>query len=397
MNVSRRAAIALLLVAGVFLFSSCGQKKQTASDTPKDVPAAAPVYPDPVTVSLVAVGDNLIHDTIYQQAKGRSTDGGYDFAFAYQNIAPYIKGHDFAFVNQETLISANHPPANYPCFNSPTQVGQQLVDMGFNVINHSNNHMFDKGDSGLKSTIDFWRQQPVCLTGAYENEEVLAGVEKLVVKDVSIGFIGCTESTNGLNLPAGSQLRYISTKETELLAKKIAAAKAQCDLVAVSVHWGAEGTHAPTDFQNQFAQWLTDQGVDLILGSHSHTIQPIVWLDGVGGNRTLCIYSLGNFISSQAAPINMLAGMMDLKITKNYETKTTAITSALFTPLVTHYLPGMRQITVYNFLDYTPQLAGSHGVKSYGAFSYDTLKSSVVKNIDPQFFSDQLKGALGLA
>lgn len=110
---------------------------------------------EPVKISMLSVGDNLIHDGIYEQAKKRSKNGGYDFSYAYKNIASTVEKADLATINQETIIAKSYEPSGYPLFNSPQEVGEEVKKIGFDVVNLANNHMLDKGAKGLSEAIDF--------------------------------------------------------------------------------------------------------------------------------------------------------------------------------------------------------------------------------------------------
>lgn len=405
---NKKQAIALLSTsAGILLFAVAVVVFRLMNPAPPAVvepsstsqpqvssESEAPAPPEPEIIRMVAVGDNLIHDTIYNQAAKRAGGDGYDFDFVYQHIAPLIEGADVAFINQETLLAtAVAPPASYPRFNSPTQVGDTLIKLGFNVVNHANNHMFDWGEKGYAATIDYWKSKPgVLLTGAYENDEDLHSLKIFQAGDISIAFIGMTERTNGLSLPAGSDMRYISTDETELIEELVTAAKGAADLVVVSAHWGNEDTHNISDYQHEKAQMLADLGVDIIIGTHSHTIQPMEWLERADDGKTLVAYSLGNFVSAQSSPWNMPAGMLDLEITKDYASGTTAVTSAYFVPTVTHFGSGKSDVTIYPLSDYTPELANVHGVRGkYPVFNYKYVVDTVRNNISPEFWSPELE------
>ncbi|HAQ28648.1 MAG TPA: hypothetical protein DCQ76_02640, partial [Ruminococcaceae bacterium] len=111
---------------------------------------------EPVKISMLSVGDNLIHDGIYEQAKKRSKNGGYDFSYAYKNVASTVAAADIATINQETIIAKSFEPSGYPLFNSPREVGEEVKKIGFDVVNLANNHMLDKGAKGLSEAIDFW-------------------------------------------------------------------------------------------------------------------------------------------------------------------------------------------------------------------------------------------------
>ncbi len=156
-------------------------------------------------VSFVAVGDNLIHDVIYQQAQQRSDNGTYDFRYAYEKIAKYIEEPDVAILNQETIISTEHGVSSYPCFNSPVELGEEMLKIGFDVFNIATNHSLDKGESGLISAINYWKGKKAITTGAYLNMKDFT-IPTNTVNGVTFAYLGFTEQTNGLSLPSDTEV-----------------------------------------------------------------------------------------------------------------------------------------------------------------------------------------------
>lgn len=115
----------------------------------------APAEPD--TVTLMALGDNLIHNTVYWSAE--TEDGGYDFTPFYADIQPTVQSYDIACINQETIFVKDHAMlSNYPAFGSPTEVGDALAETGFDVVTCATNHCYDKLDTGILDTCSFWRE-----------------------------------------------------------------------------------------------------------------------------------------------------------------------------------------------------------------------------------------------
>ena len=156
-------------------------------------------------VSFVAAGDNLIHDTIYNQAAAR-TSNGYDFSYDYEKVADLIEEPDVAILNQETIISTEHNVSSYPQFNSPVELGEEMLDIGFDVFNIATNHSVDCGEKGLISAINFWKEKKAITTGAYLNSDDFAVIPMNEVNGVKIAYLGFTESTNGLSLPGDSEV-----------------------------------------------------------------------------------------------------------------------------------------------------------------------------------------------
>ena len=336
-------------------------------------------------VSFVAVGDNLIHDTVYEQAAARVSDG-YDFSYDYEKIADKIAAPDVAILNQETIISTEHNVSSYPMFNSPVEVGEEMLKIGFDVFNIATNHSLDCGEKGLISAINFWKSKKAITTGAYLNSDDMANIPMNEVNGVKIAYLGFTESTNGLSLPDDTEVILVQAKDESLLQQQIAKAKETADVVIVNAHWGEEYTHEPNDNQRSLAQKLASWGADVIIGTHPHVIQPVEYIVNSDGRKTLVAYSLGNFISAQNRGPRMLGGMLNFEVVKNNATGEIALENVKFSGVVTHYGYGYSNIRVYPLEDYTQELASKHGVLSKTSdFSLQYLYDILNDVIDKQF------------
>ena len=175
---------------------------------------------DPVSIKLVAAGDNLIHNGIYDQARARTGSSGYDFNYAYQNVKTLING-DINVLNQETLLVApTFAPSNYPLFSTPVEVGDLMIEMGFNVFTLANNHMLDKGAKGIQTSLEYFDKQKekgVITAGQFRNQAELDEIRTITKKDVTVGFVSITEHTNGLSLSAGSDIKILYTSDEEAI------------------------------------------------------------------------------------------------------------------------------------------------------------------------------------
>lgn len=354
-------------------------------------------------VRFMAVGDNLIHNCLYNQAKERGGDKWeYDFSYVYEKVKPIIQQADVAFINQETVLaSAYFEPSNYPRFCTPNEMGDCLLDVGFNVFNHANNHMLDKGQKGIQATLEYWdtkKGQDFCVTGMYKDQNDLDTCEYIVKNGIKIGFFGFTEHTNGLSAPEKMTEKIVYASQRDIIEKRVKKMREECDVVIVSAHWGEENysertTTALTSLEKELSQELADWGVDIIVGTHPHVIQPMKWLDRKYGGKTLCVYSLGNFVSAMNGPCNMLGGLLDLDIVKNNYDNSISIENVGYIPIVTHYGRGMSNIRVYSLYDYTEDLASSHGtkLKTYSGFSVNYLWKVVNDNIDEEFLETEKK------
>lgn len=357
--------LALVLVAGVVAVVGVvrnGRAPETApvGAAPAETTAPATTAPalQPVTLSFLSVGDNLIHDGIYEQANRRTGGDGYDFSFCYERIADTVAAADVATINQETPIAKSYKPSGYPLFNSPTELGQEVADIGFDVVNLANNHMLDKTSKGLLETIEFWDGvSGVVRTGAYKDKADLENVEYIERDGIKIGLVGVTQYTNGLSLPDDSPLEFLYTSETEAIEQKIKAAADACDVVLVNAHWGSEYTTTPSQDQKNLAKQMAAWGADIIIGHHPHVLQPIEWLENADGSQTLVAYSLGNFISQQNTAARVIGGMLHYDVTVDPQSKAVTVSNVRFETIVTHYVSGSHDVQIYPLSQYTDTLA----------------------------------------
>lgn len=261
------------------------------------------------SLSLLMVGDALIHASLYNDAK-RGTDD-YDFSHMFEHIRPVVENHDLAFYNQETIIGGNHLGfSSYPCFNTPHQFADLMVEMGFNMVSLANNHSLDKGEVGIINSNNYWQTKDVLTAGTYLSDDDKFKDNIKIKNDISYSLLSYTTNTNGLKVPSGKEY-LLDTFDYDKASSDIERIRDKVDLLIVSMHWGEEYTNTPTANQKEIAQFLSSLGVDIIIGHHPHVIQPIEYLDG-----TLVFYSLGNFISAQIG-VDRLTGLMaSLKVNK---------------------------------------------------------------------------------
>jgi len=378
-----------------------------SSETSK--PTVDPV-PQKKVIKFIGVGDALIHGAIYREAEGFASsktdfNGRYYFDGMYENIADAVKNADLAFVNHEAPI-ANTGISGYPNFNAPDESGDALVRLGFNVVNIANNHMYDVDHktTGYKDTIDYWAKKEVLQIGGYKSQADYDTPRIVNVDGVNIAFLAYTYGVNyGCNMnSATANAGYISPfTDDATLKRHIENAGTKADVVLVSVHWGDENTFTPNATQKRLAKLMADSGADAIIGHHSHTVQPVEWITGVNGNKTLCIYSLGNLISGMLASKNNVGGMISFDIT--YEDGKAKIENPVFNPTVCHYEiknfgqkdpegnPLRTGFKVYMMADYTEALTKLHGTQHYGAFTLDTLRGYVKNTVSSEFLPDYLK------
>ena len=244
-------------------------------------------------MSLIALGDVLLHAGVYNDAY--IGNGEYDFSDMFTSIEPILKNYDLKYYNQETIIGGkNLGVSHYPRFNSPDEIGLNLIDIGFNLVSLANNHSLDKGEAGILYSVDFWRNKDVVVSGqanSFEDRE--SNIKVYEMNGIKYAFLAYTDSTNGLAVPQGKEY-LLNVYSDEQAKEDIDKIKDDVDVIIVSMHWGVEYIHTPTYTQKREAEYLSSLGVNLIIGSHPHVIMPVDFI-----NDTMVIYSLGNFISAQ--------------------------------------------------------------------------------------------------
>lgn len=336
-------------------------------------------------LSLIMVGDALIHSGVYKDAYIKETDT-YDFRKQLELIKPIVKNYDLAFYNQETILGGRELGlSNYPQFNSPREVGDAFIDAGFNLVGLANNHTLDKYEKGVIKSLEYWSDKKDILTaGSYSSFEDRNTPRIRTKNNISYTLLSYTYGTNGIPVPKGkeylvnlwnvySKEEYESYKET--VKKDIEAVRDKVDVLMVAMHWGVEYTFNPNTYQKDMATYLASLGVDIIIGHHPHVIQPVTWID-----NTLVFYSLGNFISAQKQDQNfnkMIGLMSNLDIVKNVKdgVKTIKIEN-VENELIYTYYTNWRNYKVVPFSQMSTKYNSNY--KSL----YETY-SKIVKRLDP--------------
>ena len=363
------------------------QKNPEPTPTPTPEPTIKPAE----TTTFIGVGDNLIHGTIYLQAQQRACGSGYDFTYAYENIEDYFDNFDIKFINQETLVNDAYDPSHYPQFSSPVELGQQVVDMGFNAIGMSNNHSYDKGPDGIRSSLEFWSQfDDIEYFGFYTGDDANE-IKYMEINGLKVAFVAYTMYTNGLSINDDTCPKVVSTSDYATIERQVTTARQNADVIIASCHWGYEDTNQTIPLQHEIAQKLNEWGVDAIIGTHPHVIQTVEWIENPeNGHKTIVCYSLGNFISAQSAANNMLGGMFQFDIVKTYtdlnDNYEISIENPKFVPTVTQYDANYANVRNYLLKDYTAEMAGSHGVRAFqDVFSLEFMEKIIYKYIPEEF------------
>ena len=294
--------------------------------------------------SLIAVGDYLIHSSVYKDANRLANGDGYDFKPMISYIKEIVSNYDIAYYNQETILGGSELGlSNYPTFNSPYEAGDAMLDAGFNLVSLATNHTMDSGKKAVENSCKYWQSKENVLTaGSYCSEEERNKINIKEINNIKYTMLNYTYGTNGMPVANDYLVNVWPTdidninnpeKDAKYQAYKkqvkedIDKVKDKVDFLIVAMHWGVEYTHEPTAYEKDMASYLASLGVNLIIGTHPHVIQPVTWIDD-----TLVIYSLGNFISAQYQNKNTCTNykcttelMTSLKIEKDIKNNQTSV------------------------------------------------------------------------
>ncbi len=353
--------------------------------------------PEDKTVHIVAAGDNLVQMAVYREAAYHAENGGYNFLPLYKNISDIIDAGDISILNQETIITNGdyEISGDNLNFNSPMELGYDMIELGFNVFTIANNHTLDRGTDGIRSTLDYWDERctenDIVVCGAYRDEEDMQNIRTMTKNDVTFAFLSFTEHLNGYYIPSDSPYRVVETSETDVIEEQIQKAKEISDCVIVSVHWGNEDTHKVKDEQREFAQDMVNWGADVIIGTHSHTAETMEYIEKENGKYGFVFYSLGNLISAQTDNFNLVGEIADFDIVIDGTTNELSIENVGVIPVINHYDDGsFSNMRIYPYSMYTDELADSHGVPyapmgTAKNFGIDVIDKIIEENIPEEF------------
>ena len=301
------AALALVLavVASALFANSCGDRSGAGSS-------------DGVSgsdrISFAAVGDVISSGyalEVADAAVGKKGDDTYDFKPFYSELKPFLQQYDLRFVNEECVADPTIPVSEYPAFNAPSSFVDALADASFNIVNFNSNHSWDFDAEGIEHTRGVLASHPeFTVIGSYESSADREQVRVIERNGSKIAFLSYCYGMNDYDSTRKVPNDYYtclfdkSTMETE-----IARAKEVADAVVVYMHWGTEYESQPDAKQLEYARFLADQGVDLVIGSHTHGLQPIRYVEGSSGNKVPVVFGLSDFVSGWTITDTIFSGV----------------------------------------------------------------------------------------
>lgn len=325
-----------------------------------------------VEVAISMVGDVLMHNPTLKS--GLQEDGSYNYDHLFKNVKKHMENTDISLANQEVILGGTDLGISaYPAFNAPQELGDSLVQSGFNTILHATNHTLDKGEKGVDSALTYWKEKhpETTVLGIHESQEDRDQIYIFEKKGFKIAILNYTYGVNGNRIPEDRPY-IVDLMDKSQMEKDIQKANELADYVIVCPHWGTEYVFEATDEQKEWTEFFLKQGVDLVIGTHPHVIEPVEWVED-GENKMLVFYSLGNFVSCQDKWYRMLGAMANVKLLKDADGNVT-VTEYGVEPLVTH-IAGKTEYTTYYLKDYTEELAKKNKIRNVdSSFSVEKLK-----------------------
>ena len=336
-NLNKRRFLLLVIMISIlisiFIILKNNNKTQeiSSNDVNNISEHKAEIKEDPIKTykaKLIAGGDALLHTGVYNAAYNAETKS-YDFTHMLSLIKDKISQYDIKYYNQEVISDNDKPYSGYPVFNAPSAWRENMVnDLGFNLVSLATNHSMDCGIESAKKSAVWWEQQEnVIATGMASTEEKSNEHKIMEANGIKYAMLSYTYGTNGIPV---TEKYVVNLFDKEKALKDIKEIRDKVDVLIVAMHWGAEYNTGITDEQKEQAKFLGENGVDIILGNHTHCIEPWEWID----EDTIVFYAFGNLISNQITaetpmirklgPIGLL-GSLDITKTVDTENNTSKI------------------------------------------------------------------------
>ncbi len=367
-------SILFILIICTVLFASCTKDSITVNNafsadttSPAHSSSALPTIvltptPTPVPTDSVAtfgfVGDILMMKSQISTAK--KSDGSYDFTRSFEPMRELFNSVDIMVGNYEgTFGGAEYaytqnigdarpptednpnPSSRFQEFSSPDELALNLKELGFDVLTTANNHCLDRDACGLYRTIDIIRGAGIYQTGTFLSKEDRETPLIIEVNGIKVGIIAATDSINSYNERLSSEEHTFAVarlyNNTDLLCADIQACRDKgAEFIIACVHWGDEYENVQDSKQEQTALDLIAYGVDAIVGSHPHVVQPIKWIEAERDGKKInvpVIYSLGNFISNMAPSPKDYGLFVAMELTKDASTRDINVTKLEYLPV----------------------------------------------------------------
>ena len=281
----------------------------------RSIPVAAVAVPNPhdvAQVSFAVAGDVIPHQAV-RDAAAAIADGESGWAGLFSDVSDVFHGADFGFVNMETPVAPNHSKGSKPfMFDAPLGLPKALKASGIKLVSFANNHVMDQGWAGFAETRDHLREIGLLFAGTGDTAQQSWRPVITEANGIKVGWLGMTRWLNGNRNPDKDDLPHVNffpypgesggapgADEAAVLAA-VKAARAQCDMLVISVHWGIEYATTPRPEDVDLAHKMLDAGASVIVGHHPHVLQQVETYTTADGRNAVIFYSLGNFLSNQS-------------------------------------------------------------------------------------------------
>ncbi len=344
-------------------------------------------------ITIVMVGDILLHTPVEEAAEDDA--GNYNFDFIFEDTKKDIASADIAIVNQEVIIGGEElGVSGYPAFNAPTEIGDALVKAGFDVVCHGTNHALDKGKKGILNTLDYWEENhpEITILGINDSKEDQENITIIEQDGIKIALLNYTYGTNGISLPKGMPYA-VDMLDKDKVISDLKYAEENADFTIVCPHWGTEYELGTDSSQKKWAKIFREYGADLVIGTHPHVIEPIEMMEddspgysnNHGNGDMLVYYSLGNFVNwtsgkGKGVANRMVGGMAEISIglDKNGEV---VIKDYGVEALVCHVKSGDRNIRVCPLSSYSEAMGLENEIRKQDSTFSTQYCIDLVNNI----------------
>ena len=284
------------------------------------------------TANISAVGDILCQMDMIEDA---NNGNGYDFSHMFNEITQYVKNSDLTFGTLETNFTDNDF-SGVGKYNSPIEFLTATKNSGVNLVSVAHNHELDYGIDGLNTTVQKIQEAGMNITGLKNNPENENKEFTGLIKDVNgikIAFLGYTYGLSNEQELSDEEKSMANIYTDELATKDLEYAKENSNFIIVMMHWGNVNESTISDEQRNIAQFLIDNGADIILGSHPSVVEPMEIVQNGEGKNILVAYSLGNYISSLKYEDANLELVLNIEIAKNVDSDKAVLQRVDYTPI----------------------------------------------------------------
>lgn len=358
--------IVLLLILILAIFGSLNAfsdvfKKEIEEDKPTELDKEEINR----SVTFTFAGNVLINDRMWYDTS--TEDNTYDFKYVFEDLKTTMKKSNINFYSQQSILGGKELGISYYSnYNSPIDLGEAMVDIGFNMISLANYHAYDKGITGIMNSLDFWDKNNVVYSGTSISEEKRNSNNIITKNNIKIGLLAYTMGTDTVF----NESYEINVYDKEIVKSDVETLKEKTDIIIVSMDWGNTGLFEVNSTQKEIANYLSELGVDIVVGNTGYSIQPIEKI-----NNTLILYSLGNLLSGHILADSRISAVVDLKLNMSIKDDVKTIQFSDINVLLTYaYNNDTMNYRVIPFNKLTNQL---YNYQEY----YDKYKEVLTRNI----------------